>query len=108
MTTDVTTLGGLSPFEPAAAKGQAASREEVEKERKAQDESADIMGKSRFKMKASVPVQQERTTPLTATQEGMEVVDIEDTIFADETDEKPSRQVPADRLDETFTDNQDK
>ena len=72
LTTDVTTLGGLSPFEPAAAKGQAASREEVEKERKAQDESADIMGKSRFKMKASVPVQQERTTPLTATQEGME------------------------------------
>ena len=62
-------------------------------------------------MEASVPAQQERTTslaattaPQAATQEKTEAVDIEDTIFADETDEKPFRQVPADRLDETFTD----
>ena len=93
------------------AKEQTASREEKEKERKVQDEAADIVGKSRFKMEASVPAQQERTTPLAATtapqaatQEKTEAVDIEDTIFADETDEKPFRQVPADRLDETFTD----
>ena len=95
---------------PSPAKEQTASREEKEKERKVQDEAADIVGKSRFKMEASVPAQQERTTPLAATtapqaatQEKTEAVDIEDTTFADETDEKPSLQVPADRLDETFT-----
>ena len=96
---------------PSAAKGQTASREEKEKERKVQDKVAEIVGKSRFKMETSVPAQQERTTPLAATtapqaatQEETEAVDIEDTIFADETDEKPSQQVPTDRLDETFTD----
>ena len=96
---------------PSASKGQTASQEETKKKREAQDEAADIVGKSRFKMEASVPAQQERTTPLAATtapqaatQEKTEAVDIEDTIFADETDEKPSRQVPTDRLDEAFTD----
>lgn len=96
---------------PSAVKEQTASEEETKKERKVQDEAADVVGKSRFKMEASVPVQQERTTPLAATsapqaatQEETEAVDIEDTIFADETDEKPFRQVPADRLDEAFTD----
>ena len=96
---------------PSPAKEQTASREEKEKERKVQDEVAEIVGKSRFKMEASVPAQQERPTPLAATtapqaatQEETEAVDIEDTIFADETDEKPSRQVPTDRLDEAFTD----
>ena len=96
---------------PSASKGQTASEEETKKKPEAQDEAADVVGKSRFKMEASVPAQQERTTPLAATtapqaatQEKTEAVDIEDTIFADETDEKPSRQVPADRLDETFTD----
>lgn len=96
---------------PSAAKEQTDSREEKEKKRKVQDEAADIVGKSRFKMEASVPAHQERTTPLAATtapqaatQEKTEAVDIEDTTFADETDEKPFRQVPADRLDETFTD----
>ena len=96
---------------PSAVKEQTASREEKEKERKVQDEVAEIVGKSRFKMETSVPAQQERTTPLAATtapqaatQEKTEAVDIEDTIFADETDEKRSRQVPTDHLDETFTD----
>ena len=96
---------------PSASKGQTDSEEETKKKREAQDEVADVVGKSRFKMEASVPAQQERTTPLAATtapqaatQEKTEAVDIEDTIFADETDEKPFRQVPADRLDETFTD----
>ena len=96
---------------PSASKGQTASEEETKKKREAQDEAADIVGKSRFKMEASVPAQQERTTPLAATtapqaatQEKTEAVDIEDTTFADETDEKPSRQVPTDRLDEAFTD----
>ena len=96
---------------PSDSKGQTASQEETKKKREAQDEAADIMGKSRFKMEASVPAQQERTTPLAATtapqaatQEKTEAVDIEDTTFADETDEKPSLQIPADRLDETFTD----
>ena len=96
---------------PSAAKEQTDSREEKEKKRKVQDEAADIVGKSRFKMETPAPVQQERTTPLAATtapqaatQEKTEAVNIEDTTFADETDEKPSRQVPADRLDETFTD----
>ena len=96
---------------PSAAKEQTDSREEKEKKRKVQDEAADIVGKSRFKMEASVPAHQERTTPLAATaapqaatQEKTEAVDIEDTTFADETDEKPSLQVPAYRLDETFTD----
>ena len=96
---------------PSASKGQTASEEETKKKREAQDEAADVVGKSRFKMEASVPAQQERTTPLAATtapqaatQEETEAVDIEDTIFADETDEKPSRQVPTDRLDEAFTD----
>lgn len=96
---------------PSASKGQTASREETKKKREAQDETADVVGKSRFKMEASVPAQQERTTPLAATtapqaatQEKTEAVDIEDTTFADEMDEKPSLQIPADRLDETFTD----
>ena len=96
---------------PSASKGQTASEEETKKKREAQDEAADVVGKSRFKMETSVPAQQERTTPLAATtapqaatQEETEAVDIEDTIFADETDEKPSRQVPTDRLDEAFTD----
>ena len=94
---------------PSASKGQTASQEETKKKREAQDEAADVVGKSRFKMEASVPAQQERTTPLAATtapqaatQEKTEAVDIEDTIFADETDEKPSRQVPTDRLDEVI------
>ena len=39
-----------------------------------------------------------------ATSDETEAVNIEDTTFADETDEKPSRQVPTDRLDEAFTD----
>ena len=96
---------------PSAVKEQTASEEETKKKREAQDEAADVVGKSRFKMETSVPAQQERTTPLAATtapqaatQEKTEAVDIEDTTFADETDEKPSLQVPADRLDETFTD----
>lgn len=96
---------------PSAVKEQTASEEETKKKREAQDEAADVVGKSRFKMETSVPAQQERTTPLAATtapqaatQEETEAVDIEDTIFADETDEKPSRQVPTDRLDEAFTD----
>ena len=96
---------------PSPAKEQTASEEETKKKREAQEETADIVGKSRFKMEASVPAQQERTTPLAATtapqaatQEKTEVVDIEDTTFADETDEKSFRQVPTDRLDEAFTD----
>lgn len=96
---------------PSPAKEQTASREEKEKERKVQDKVAEIVGKSRFKMETPAPAQQERTTPLAATtapqaatQEKTEAVDIEDTTFADETDEKPSRQVPTDRLDEAFTD----
>ena len=96
---------------PSVSKGQTASEEETKKKREAQDEAVDIVGKSRFKMEASLPAHQERTTPLTATtapqaatQEKTEAVDIEDTTFADETDEKPSLQVPTDRLDETFTD----
>ncbi len=96
---------------PSAVKEQTASEEETKKKREAQDEAADVVGKSRFKMETSVPAQQERTTPLAATtapqaatQEETEAVDIEDTTFADETDEKPFRQVPADRLDEAFTD----
>ena len=96
---------------PSASKGQTASEEETKKKREAQDEAADVVGKSRFKMETSVPAQQEMTTPLAATtapqaatQEKTEAVDIEDTTFADETDEKPSLQVPADRLDEAFTD----
>ena len=96
---------------PSASKEQTASEEETKKERKVQDEATDVVGKSRFKMETPAPVQQERTTPLAATtapqaatQEKTEAVDIEDTTFADETDEKLSRQVPTDRLDETFTD----
>lgn len=96
---------------PSAAKGQTDSSEEAQRKREVQDEAADIVGKSHFKMEMLTPAQQERTTPLAATtapqaatQEKTEAVAIEDTTFADETDEKPFRQVPADRLDETFTD----
>ena len=96
---------------PSPAKEQTASEEETKKKRKVQDKVAEIVGKSRFKMETPAPAQQERTTPLAATtapqaatQEETEAVDVEDTTFADETDEKPSRQVPTDRLDEAFTD----
>ena len=96
---------------PSAAKGQTDSSEEAQRKREVQDEAADIVGKSHFKMEMLTPAQQERTTPLAATTtpqaattDETEAVDLEDTTFADETDEKPSRQIPADRLDETFTD----
>ena len=82
--------------------------EETTKPQEGQDNDAvSVVGKSRFSMKESSfrPVPTPATAvPNAATSDETEVVDIEDTIFADETDEKPSRQVPADRLDEAFTD----
>ena len=82
--------------------------EETTKPKEGQDNDAvSVVGKSRFSMKESSfrPVPTPATAvPNAATSDETEVVDIEDTIFADETDEKPSRQVPADRLDEAFTD----
>ena len=82
--------------------------EEKTKPQEGQDnDTVSVVGKSRFSMKESSfrPVPTPATAvPNAATSDETEVVDIEDTIFADETDEKPSRQVPADRLDETFTD----
>ena len=86
---------------PSASKGQTDSEEETKKKREAQDEVADVVGKSRFKRTTPLAA---TTAPQAATQEKTEAVDIEDTIFADETDEKRSRQVPTDHLDETFTD----
>ena len=82
--------------------------EETTKPQEGQDNDAvSVVGKSRFNMKESSfrPVPTPATAvPNAATSDETEAVDIEDTIFADETDEKPSRQVPADRLDEAFTD----
>lgn len=82
--------------------------EETTKPQERQDNDAvSVVGKSRFSMKESSfrPVPTPATAmPNAATSDETEAVDIEDTIFADETDKKPFRQVPADRLDETFTD----
>ena len=82
--------------------------EETTKPQEGQDNDAvSVVGKSRFSMKESSfrPVPTPATAvPNAATSNETEAVDIEDTIFADETDKKPFRQVPADRLDETFTD----
>lgn len=82
--------------------------EETTKPQERQDNDAvSVVGKSRFSMKESSfrPVPTPATAmPNAATSDESEAVDIGDTIFADETDKKPFRQVPADRLDETFTD----
>ena len=82
--------------------------EETTKPQEGQDNDAvSVVGKSRFSMKESSfrPVPTPATAvPNATTSDETEAVDIEDTIFADETDEKPSRQVPTDHLDETFTD----
>ena len=82
--------------------------EETTKPQEGQDnDTISVVGKSRFSMKESSfrPVPTPATAvPNAATSDETAAVDIEDTTFADETDEKPFRQVPADRLDETFTD----
>ena len=82
--------------------------EEKTKPQEGQDnDTVSVVGKSRFSMKESSfrPVPPPATAvPNAATSDETEAVDIEDTTFADETDEKPSRQVPTDRLDEAFTD----
>ena len=82
--------------------------EEKTKPQEGQDnDTVSVVGKSRFSMKESSfrPVPTPATAvPNAATSDETEAVDIEDTTFADETDEKPSRQVPTDCLDETFTD----
>ena len=82
--------------------------EEKTKPQERQDNDAvSVVGKSRFSMKESSfrPVPTPATAvPNAATSDETEAVAIEDTTFADETDEKPSRQVPTDRLDEAFTD----
>ena len=82
--------------------------EEKTKPQEGQDnDTVSVVGKSRFSMKESSfrPVPTPATAvPNAATSDETEAVDIEDTTFADETDEKPSLQVPTDRLDETFTD----
>lgn len=82
--------------------------EETTKPQERQDnDTVSVVGKSRFSMKESSfrPVPTPATAvPNAATSDETEAVDIEDTTFADETDEKPSLQVPTDRLDETFTD----
>ena len=82
--------------------------EEKTKPQEGQDnDTVSVVGKSRFSMKESSfrPVPTPATAvPNAATSDETEAVDIEDTTFADETDEKPFRQVPADRLDEAFTD----
>ena len=82
--------------------------EETTKPQEGQDnDTVSVVGKSRFSMKESSfrPVPTPATAvPNAATSDESEAVDIEDTTFADETDEKPSRQVPTDRLDEAFTD----
>ena len=82
--------------------------EETTKPQERQDNDAvSVVGKSRFSMKESSfrPVPTPATAvPNAATSDETEAVDIEDTTFADETDEKPSLQVPTDRLDEAFTD----
>ena len=82
--------------------------EEKTKPQEGQDnDTVSVVGKSRFSMKESSfrPVPTPATAvPNAATSDETEAVDIEDTTFADETDEKPSQQVPTDRLDEAFTD----
>ena len=82
--------------------------EETTKPQERQDNDAvSVVGKSRFSMKESSfrPVPTPATAvPNAATSDETEAVDIEDTTFADEADEKPSLQVPTDCLDETFTD----
>ena len=81
--------------------------EEKTKPQEGQDnDTVSVVGKSRFSMKESSfrPVPTPATAvPNAATSDETEAVDIEDTIFADETDKKPFRQVPTDRLDEAFT-----
>ncbi|MDY3103629.1 MAG: hypothetical protein SOW45_02775 [Prevotella sp.] len=67
----------------------------------------DIIGKSRFRMsspRAGKEAQAAIPTPHAATSDETEEVSISDTTFADEIPQKAPMQVPADRLDEVFTD----
>ena len=72
----------------------------------------DIMGKSKFRMPERTRTEKDTTVPEAATPAKAEVVDEKDVTFADETgpvngqkqETKTSRQVPNDKLDETFTD----
>ena len=67
----------------------------------------DIVGKSRFQMSRIKTGQEAQATisvPHAATSDETEEVSISDTTFADEIPQKAPMQVPADRLDEVFTD----
>lgn len=72
----------------------------------------DIIGKSKFRMPERRMTEKDTTVPEAATSAKAEVVDEKDVTFADEMrpansrkqEVKVSRQVPDDKLDETFTD----
>lgn len=77
-----------------------------------QEPLPDIMGKSKFRMPERRRTEKDTSVPEAATSAKAEVVDEKDVTFADETvpvngqkqEAKTSRQVPNDKLDETFTD----
>ena len=72
----------------------------------------DIMGKSKFRMPERTRTEKDSAAPEAATSAKAEAVDEKDVTFADESETagnrnpeaRLSRQVPDDRLDETFTD----
>ena len=81
-------------------------------DRKRQEPPPDVVGRSKFKISDWIMPEKDTTVPEAATSVEAEAVDEKDVTFADETDtdggqapeNKPSRQVPDDELDETFSD----
>lgn len=76
--------------------------DEPQPERRAAD-TADIVGKSLFKMTEKVPVAAV-LTPQAATSGESEDIQEEDVTFAEATEKTPMEQIPDDKLDETFSD----
>ena len=81
-------------------------------DRKRQDPPPDVGGRSKSKIWDWIGKEKDTTVPEAATSVEAEAVEEKDVTFADETDtdggqapeNKPSRQVPDDELDETFSD----
>lgn len=79
---------------------------------KREEPVSDIMGKSMFNISDWIGTEEDTTRPEAAASVEAEAVDEKDVTFADETntdsgqtpENKSSRQVPNDELDETFTD----
>lgn len=77
--------------------------EDEPQHRKRAADTADIVGKSLFRMAEKVPMAAV-SVPQAATYGESEEVREEDVTFADETDKAPMERIPDDKLDDAFSD----